>query len=313
MRAHFSGQIDPCLGSLEVRDFTVRDVERLTDRRRSAGLAPKTIRNVIGTLHGMLDLAVDRGLLAKNPCDMRSLPRAQPETTIRFLTPPELERVLAAAPPADAPQAERDWWPVLRLLVLTAAMTAMRLGELPGLRWRDLDMRALKVRVCQSFVRGKIGAPKSRASARAIPLASRLLTELDAHFRATPWNQDSDFVLAHPHTGRPLDEKRLMQRFRAALERADVRPIRIHDLRHTFATRVAASGQVSIRTLQEWMGHEHLSTTNIYAAYMPGHNEAQLRDGTFDGGQSGGQLVDNPANTAQREALGTPENAGRPD
>ena len=62
-----------------------------------------------------------------------------------------------------------------------------------------------------------MGAPKSHASVRAIPLASRLLTELDAHFRGTPWNQDSDLVLAHPHTGRPLDEKRLLQRFHAAL------------------------------------------------------------------------------------------------
>ena len=128
VRAHFTGQIDPFLGDLEVRDFTVRDVERLTDRMRRAGLAPKTIRNVAGTLHGMLDLAVDRGLLAKNPCDMGRLPRVPRETTIRFLTPDELERVLAAAPPLDASQAERDWWPVLRLLILTAAMTGMRLG-----------------------------------------------------------------------------------------------------------------------------------------------------------------------------------------
>jgi integrase len=48
-----------------------------------------------------------------------------------------------------------------------------------------------------------------------------------------------------------------------------VRPVRIHDLCHTFATTVVASGQVSLRTLQEWMGHRDLKTTQIYADYWP--------------------------------------------
>src|SRR5687767_3361545 len=54
-----------------------------------------------------------------------------------------------------------------------------------------------------------------------------------------------------------------------------------HDLRHTFGTHVAASGQVSIRTLQEWMGHARLSTTEIYADFMPSDNEAALVEAAF--------------------------------
>jgi integrase len=195
--------------------------------------------------------------------------------------PDELERVLEAGPPPDAPQAERDWWPVVRLLVLTAAMTGMRLGELRALRWQDLDMAAMKVRVRQSYVLGQYGTPKSRRSARAIPLASRLVAELDEHHRATVWNGDGDLVLAHPHTGRPLDRVRLLGHFKAALQRANVRPVRLHDLRHTFATTIAASGEVSLRTLQEWMGHLDARTTQIYADYMPGQREAELIDNAF--------------------------------
>jgi Phage integrase family len=74
-------------------------------------------------------------------------------------------------------------------------------------------------------------------------------------------------------------------------------------LRHTFATTVAASGAVSLRTLQEWMGHRDLKTTQIYADYMPGEREAQLIDAAF-----GGQSVANSFNTAQHEPLETPGN-----
>jgi integrase len=115
-------------------------------------------------------------------------------------------------------------------------------------------------------------------------------------------------VLAHPYTGRPLDRVRLLLHFKAALQRADVRPVRLHDLRHTFATTVAASGAVSLLTLQEWMGHRDLKTTQIYANYMPGEREAQLVDAAF-----GGQwwpMVANSFNTAQSNPPATPVNNG---
>jgi integrase len=276
VRYHLSKHIDPLLGDMAAGEVLESDVRRLVDRMLRAGRAPKTIRNVAGTLHSVLGQ-----VLTDNPCDMAKLPQSHAEPAIRFLTQAELERVLDSPPPADAPRAERDWWPVIRLLVLTAAMTGMRLGELRALTWADLDMAAMKVRVRHSFVRGQLGAPKSRRSVRAIPLASRLVSELEDHHRTTVWNQDTDLVLAHPHTGRPLDRVRLLTHFKAALKRADVRPVRIHDLRHTFATTVAASGHVSMRTLQEWLGHLDARTTAIYADYMPGAREQEMLDAAF--------------------------------
>lgn len=75
------------------------------------------------------------------------------------------------------------------------------MGELRGLRWSDLDYGAMKVRVRRAYVRGEFREPKSRRSVRAIPLARRLLSELEQHHRQTVWNNDEDLVLAHPHTG----------------------------------------------------------------------------------------------------------------
>jgi integrase len=55
-----------------------------------------------------------------------------------------------------------------------------------------------------------------------------------------------------------------------------VRTVRFHDLRQTFGTRVAASGDVALRTLQEWMGHRDARTTLIYADYQPSEREAEF-------------------------------------
>ena len=60
----------------------------------------------------------------------------------------------------------------------------------------------------------------------------------------------------------------MRKRFEAAIEAAGVRSIRFHDLRHTFGTRMAATG-APLRTIQEWMGHRDYKTTEIYADYAP--------------------------------------------
>jgi integrase len=87
-------------------------------------------------------------------------------------------------------------------------------------------------------------------------------------------------VFANPHTGRPLNGHTLTRTFQAALERAEVRKVRFHDLRHTFGTRMAAAG-VPMRTLQEWMGHRDFRTTLIYADYAPGAHEVELVNEAF--------------------------------
>jgi integrase len=160
-------------------------------------------------------------------------------------------------------------------------MTGLRQGELLGLRWRDLDIEALKLRVRQAFVRGEFKSPKSARGTRGVPMADevgRALTELRATSR---FAEDDDLVFGHPVTGEPLDRSKVRKRFQRACRRAGVRVVRFHDLRHTFGTRIAASGEVSLRTLQEWMGHRDPTTTMIYADYQPGEHEAGIVSRAF--------------------------------
>jgi integrase len=279
---HVRVHIAPCFGDTGIDEIDERKLEAFVASLGRKGCSPKTVRNVMGTVHSLFELARRQKVVRANPCQIIDLPRIDAgDATIRFLDQSELEALLRAAPSKTRPAVEHDSWRVERVMYLAAAMTGMRQGELLALRWGDIDWPAQKVRVHANYVRGQFGSPKSRRSVRAIPLAQRLIAELDALHRDSLWKADDDLVFANPRTGQPLDRSRVLKRFKAACRRAAVKPVRFHDLRHTFGTRIAASGQVPMRTLQEWMGHRDFKTTQIYADYQPGAREAELVNEAF--------------------------------
>jgi integrase len=160
-------------------------------------------------------------------------------------------------------------------------MTGLRQGELVALRWVDVDWKAGRIRVRRNFTRQEFGTPKSKRSSRSVPMTKRVADELKRHLRRTAYGGDQDMVFCHPHTGNPLDASKLRKRYKEALKRAGLRPVRFHDLRHTFGTRCAAEG-VPMRILQEWMGHRDIKTTEIYADYAPSPHEADLIERAFE-------------------------------
>jgi integrase len=250
------------------------DVEAFMAHCRRNGQSVKSTLNYVGLLHGIFDHAIDRGWTRDNPCKRAAKPRAaHVDPDIRFLDAVELDALISAVPNDPVGHVER-------VMYLTAAMTGMRQGELLAVRWQDVDWPARRIRVRRNLVRGEFGTPKSKRSARSVPLADQLGGALDRLHQASAYNADSDLVFAHPLTGGPIDRSKLLKRYKAALRRAGVRDVRFHDLRHTFGTRMAAAG-VPMRTLQEWMGHRDFKTTLIYADYLPGEHEADLVDVAF--------------------------------
>jgi integrase len=165
-------------------------------------------------------------------------------------------------------------------LFLTAAMTGMRQGELIALRWLDVDGQASRIRVRRNFTRQRFGTPKSKRSSRSVPMTKRVAAELRAHRKRSAYPNDEDLVFCHPETGNPLDASKVRERFYGALERAGLRRLRFHDLRHTFGTHCASAG-VPLRTLQEWLGHRDFQTTLVYADYAPSPHESELVERAF--------------------------------
>jgi integrase len=99
-------------------------------------------------------------------------------------------------------------------------------------------------------------------------MPDRVAAELARHFAQSAYQHDDELVFGHPHSGRPYDASKMRQRFKAALARAGLRPMRFHDLRHTYGTLMAAAG-APLRTLQGWMGHRDYKTTEVYADFAP--------------------------------------------
>ena len=124
------------------------------------------------------------------------------------------------------------------------------------------------IRVRRTYTRGQFGTPKTRRSSRAVPLADRVRSALHQHHQHSGHQAEADLVFCHPTTGHVLDPSRVRKRFQQTARRAGLRPVRFHDLRHTFGTRMAAAG-APLRAIQEWLGHSDYRTTSIYADYAP--------------------------------------------
>ncbi len=250
------------------------DIERYVAAKRKT-LAAKTIRNHVNTMHSIFDLGLRKGWCQTNPVKLADRPTVKKtETRIQFLDQPELEQLLAAPYPDDA------FGRIEPMLYLTAAMTGLRQGELLGLRWRDVDFEARKLRVVSPFVRGEFGDPKSAGSGRSVPMAERVAVALRELRSQSVYSRDRDLVFCHPDTGKPLDRSKLVRRFKQAIDRAGVHHVTFHELRHTFGTRMAAAG-TPMRTLQHWMGHADSKTTQVYAHYQPSDQEADAVDRAF--------------------------------
>jgi integrase len=169
--------------------------------------------------------------------------------------------------------------PVLRVVILAAAMTGLRQSELLGLRWRDIDWTAQRIRVRNAFVRGEHSA-EGKSDLSTLPLADRLAGELARWFTRTPYNTEDDLVFAHPQTGNPIDRSEVTKRFQGACRDAGVNVITFHDLRHTFGTRLAANGE-PLRAIQEFLGHADAKTTQIYTHYAPSAHEVERVNAAF--------------------------------
>ena len=278
-RVHFQ----PFFRNKPVDRITRDDCERFDEEMDDKGLSPSSRASGLVILHGFLEHARERGWASgENPVRRVPRPSAPSDPDIRYLSREELEAVLRAA------ENRLD-----RALYLTAAMTGLRQGELIALRWRDVDWSARRIRVRRSFTHGAYGTPKSKRSSRSVPLATRVAAELERHFQASGYQRDDDLVFGRPENGEPLDRVVVLRHFKKALKRAGVRTVTFHDLRHTFGTAMAAEG-VPMRTLQEWLGHRDIATTQIYADYAPSEHEANWIEAAF--------ASEDPETTALRSA-----------
>jgi integrase len=255
----------PAFGSRKIEEITTRDIERwragIGPIRDQRVLTNKTKNNLLVLLHAIFRRAVKVYGLPFNPVDSVDRFRVGSSGDIQVFSPEEvLALVRAATSETDA------------CIYLTAAFTGLRRGELLALRWRDVDFEASTIRVRASYAGGQLTTPKS-GKIRSVPMAPDVAAALARHGQREQWTGDDDFIFIGEY-GVPLNGDALSSRYRDALNAARLRPLRFHDLRHTFGTRMIR--EADIRRVQEWMGHADIQTTMKYLHYESRAEDAQL-------------------------------------
>jgi integrase len=156
---------------------------------------------------------------------------------------------------------------------MTAAFTGLRLGELLALQWRDVDFAGEVIRVRRSYnVHGGLGTPKS-GKVRSVPMVPEVARVL-ARLSEREWFTEEEDLMFPGEVGTFQDASALRARYRAALVRAELRPLRFHDLRHTFGTLAVRRAEVP--AVQAWMGHSDIQTTMRYVHHRDRGGEAKL-------------------------------------
>jgi integrase len=269
----------PDIGAQKLTDVRTPDIQDMVDRWQSDGPTPSVIRNSLLPLRVIYRRALARGQVAANPTHGVELPAVRGRRD-RIAAPQEAARLLAAL---KAP--ERTIW-------ATAMYAGLRLGELRALRWADVNLAAGVIHVRRSWD-AKAGevAPKSRAGVRRVPVPARLRDELVEH-RMTASTLDSGLVFARKD-GSPFNPKTANVRARAAWTEAKLKPIGLHEARHTFASLMIAAG-VNAKALSSYLGHANIAVTfDRYGHLMPGNEDeaAGLLDAYLDRADTAARLA----------------------
>jgi integrase/recombinase XerD len=217
---------------------------------KKTGLKSPTIRRYLATTSSIFAFAERSGWLVRNPVaqfDKRSLPEAQPRS--RFITPTEYRRLLSASP--------LHLKPILEM----AVQTGMRLEEVLGLRWEQVNLERREVRLVVT----KTNQP------RVVPLSDRAVAVFVASTRLGP----SPYVFTNPNTGQRY--RNLRHSFGLACSRAGITDFRWHDLRHTFASWHVQSGTDLFR-VSKLLGHASLQMSARYAHLATEHLHQAVRD-----------------------------------
>ena len=256
-RGRIGRHIVPLIGPRKVCDISRQDVEKLRDdiragktaadeRTRKRGRAivtggPGAATRAVGLLGGIFAFALARGYCDHNP--VKGVQRFRDGKQERFLSPAELERLGKALIAAEAEGKNSFAIAAIRLLVLTGC----RKSELLNLKWSHVD----QVYSC-------LRLPASKTGAKVVPLGAAALALLDS----LPRLAGNPYVFPGAKAGGHLVG--LPRFFEGIRGRADLGDVRLHDLRHSFASAGAAGG-LSLPLIGALLGHKDPKTTQRYA------------------------------------------------
>jgi integrase len=227
----------------------------------------RTAQKHMVIVHGLLAYAVRRRWAPSNPA--AAIEKVTVARRVEF----------AVLSPAEVFEVARHASESIGVIIILAAFTGLRMGELRGLRWRDIDFTGRLIHVRRNLPHGakRERVPKGR-QARSVPLLDQAVPVLDNLSRRERFTGPGDLVFPGP-TGEHLDDRPIRNGLYAAMAAAEIdrdrgtgKPFVFHDLRHSFGT--LAVRIFPITDVQDYMGHADIATTRLYVHHVPKHDAA---------------------------------------
>lgn len=270
-------RIVPHIGKIRLQDLNQMHIQKLI-RELSGKYAIKTVRNTILLLHASLNKAKENELILKNPCTGVNLPKEGPPK-MQILTPSQLAEFLSELESSD-----------VKNEIMLLMLSGLRKGELTGLTWDCVDLVNKELHVYRQYIYSKktltyvFETPKnSKPRTIALPDAAIAILrdqqtkqEELASAAGSLWRNEEGFIFVN-HYGRPMSATTLHKHFKQICRTVGIEDMRIHDLRHNFATYALQAG-VDVKTLQETLGH----STAAFTMKQYAHSTMEMKHAAAD-------------------------------
>lgn len=252
-RLRIDKYINPFLGRKQLAQLKSQEIEAFINYLMSLNVAPTTVHSIFTVLKSALNKAYIEKYIHINPCTNVSISGASTKeiSALSLTEQDKLEQVALKEESCSA--------------AILALYTGLRIGEISGLKWSDIDFEKDIIYVRRTLYRIPVAGtdkktevimaePKTKSSKRAIPLAENL-----KNYLLTNQNHaTSEYVISCKNAY--AEPRVISYRFRKIIKEAEIRPIHFHVLRHTFATRCVEQG-IDIATLSKLLGHASIKLT----------------------------------------------------
>ena len=259
----------PRIGNMTLDSIKRKHVKNLLLDLYNEGLSKSSVSLVNNIIGGIMNHAIDEELIEVNPTSgiikLLNLNRTK-RILIEPLTSDEVSLILKTC----LENFHKNY-----PFFLTSFRTGMRLGELLALEWSDVDWNGMFIKVRKSYKLGKIGPTKS-GKERRVDMSDQLYGELKMLHRiqlrdAFKKGKKKIKIIFH-HNGNYIEQHTMRKIFKSIHQKAGIKVIRLHDIRHTFASLLLSAGYSPVY-VKEQLGHHSIQiTVDTYGHLIPGSN-----------------------------------------
>lgn len=260
-RVNIYNHIIPNIGSIQLCDLMAEDIDELYYILRSKGLSSTSVIYVHAVLRKSLNTAMKRRLISENVVNYVDPPRRE-KYDASFINAVAMQRLLNGC------RHTAFYMPILFALSL-----GLRRGELLGIMWSDINFAERTIKICRSatYVNNslELSTPKTVSSIRTLLMPDALFDALLGWKSVQPQPSDLNLVCTD-YEGKRLTSNQLQRAFKRILTESGLPNVRLHDLRHSYATLMLQSN-VQSKIVCEILGHSSIDVTlDIYSHVLTG-------------------------------------------